>query len=303
VLESGWTVVDDPRVRHFHGHRKVFCVAFSVFGLVLAGCASSADDALDRSQFDCPRGLARPFGVEALLRAANQEGVTLKRDPSCGGSQNSIESASNILSGTNDDDGVSGREGHVICDVEDRPFDSGPFKVFRTKYPTDQETYFSVANISCAIYPSSPEQIERLAAAFQRLRVAEVEHRTCPQALPQPVTVDRLIATAKRNGLHLLPDARCIAPGVVAQASTILPYATPGQNEDKVFYDQGEVTCLVRKSALPGGESLKTTTISAGKRFDFLNVSCKIYPVAGDSPASVIERQIERVRTTMTALR
>ena len=78
------------------------------------------------------------------------------------------------------------------------------------------------------------------------------------------MTVDRLIATAKRHGLRLRRDARCIAPGVVAQASTTLAYA-PVKEDDQVYRDQGGVTCLLLASEQPGWDSPVTTQALAGK--------------------------------------
>lgn len=280
------------------------CFCGLVIGWCAAGCASSAEQAVEAAAFDCPRGgLARPFGVEKLIRAANQEGISLKRDPSCSsGLATPIESASNILS-TNDVDGVSDREGRVTCDVVDYPFASPPFKVsLGDKFPNDPVTYFLVGNVVCSIDSSAPSQVERLAAAMEKLSVAPVEQRSCPRVRPQPVTVDHLIATAKRHGLRLRRDARCIAPGVVAQASTTLPYA-PVKEDDQVYRDQGGVTCLVLASPQPAWDSLVTTDLKPGRRFDFQNVSCTIITLGGDGPVTDNELQVGRLEATMSALR
>lgn len=194
----------------------------------------------------CPDGLTRPYTVDALVRAANHERVSLIADPDCGGLSAAaiVAGASNIPSGTNDRDGASDREGHVICHLLDRPLARGPFEVGRSKHPDDQETRVFVGNVSCAIYPSGSGQIDRLAAALVRLSNASVERRTCPSSLGRPVSVRRLIAPARKNGLPLLRDARCIEPGVVDQASTILPYA-PDVESDTVRDAFGDVTCLL----------------------------------------------------------
>ena len=125
----------------------------------------------DASQFDCPRGLARPFSLETLLRVGQENGVSLKLDPSCGGNQVAIESASNVLitDDVHDDDEVYAREGHVLCHIEDLPFAKPPFRAHRVKYATDEETHLDVANVHCSIYPEAAEQIDRLERASRRL--------------------------------------------------------------------------------------------------------------------------------------
>ncbi len=269
-------------------------ISLVVLASLAAGCGSGGGD-VDGSQFACPGGLTRPFSVETLIRVAREDDVSLKRDPDCGGDQQAVELASNMVNGG--DDEVDAREGHVICHVADLPFAKPPFRVRRTKYPDDQETRLDVANVDCAIYPSAAGQIERLQSALRALAKALVEQRSCPKAHAQPVTVARLIAAAKRKGVRLLPDARCIEPGVVAQASTILPYALDKSDEDKVFYDQGEVTCLVREAAVPGAKEIKTTNLSVGKRFDLLNVSCTVKTSPERETA-----QVKRVRAALDEL-
>ena len=188
------------------------------------------------------------------------------------------------------------REGQVICDIYDLPFAAPPFEVRRTKYATDQQTYLDVANVNCAIFPTADGQIARIEAALKDLADAPVETRSCPQVRPQPLTVKRLIGTAKKHGLRLYPDARCIEPGVVAQASARVPYDL-AQVSNPAFYDQGDVTCLLRKSAVPSAEKIKTITLSFGKRFDYLNVSCKVEPNLGQEAV-----QIGRMRATFEDL-
>jgi hypothetical protein len=132
------------------------CFGLIVFALLAGGCASRGED-IDASQFDCPRGLTRPFAMETLVRIANDNRVSLKRDSSCGAIPNSVASASNIVIGDDvqDDDEVDAREGTVFCHIADLPFAEPPFRVGRTKYPDDQETRLGMANVSCTIYPSA----------------------------------------------------------------------------------------------------------------------------------------------------
>ena len=209
-----------------------------------------------------------------------------------------MESASNLIGDdVQDDDEVEAREGHVLCGIEDLPFAKPPFRVHRTKYASDEETYLDVANVRCAIYPSAAGQIDRLEGALEALASAPVERRSCPRARPEPITVGRLIAAAKRQGLRLLRDARCTEPGVVGQASTLIPYDSENANDLGILTAYGEVTCLVRKSAVPGAEEIKTTDVSAGKRFDFRNVSCTVLTSQEKEAADA-----ERVRATLASL-
>ena len=126
---------------------------------------------------------------------------------------------------------------------------------------------------------------------------ARVEQRSCPLARPRPITVARLIGAAKRQGLPLLRDARCMEPGVVAQASTLIPYDRENVNDLKILTRYGEVTCLVRRSAPPGAEEIRTTDLSSGKRFDLLNVSCTVLTNQEQEA-----EHAERVRATLEAL-
>jgi hypothetical protein len=270
-----------------------------VFALLAGGCASTGGD-VKESQVACPGtgGLTRPFSIQTLIRVGQENGVSVKRDQSCSGNQESVESASNLVGDdVQDDDEVEAREGHVLCDIVDLPFAKRPFRVHRTKYASDQETYLDVANVRCAIYPSAAGQIDRLEGALEALAGAPVEQRSCPRARPEPITVARLIAAAKRQGLRLLRDARCMEPGVVAQASTLIPYDSENANDLEIVTAYGEVTCLVRKSAASGAEELETTDVSAGKRFDFRNASCTVLTSQEKEAAHA-----QRVRATLASL-
>jgi len=269
--------------------------------LASSGCALSPPGGdSDASNSDCPRGLARPFSIETLLRVGKENGVSLKRDPSCDAPQVTVDAASNILIGDDvqDDDEVEAREGLVLCHIVDLPFAKPPFRAQRTKFATDEETHLNVANVNCSIYPEAPEQIDRLEQAFKALAKAPVEQRSCPRGPPKPITVGRLIHAAKKKGLPLLRDARCIEPGVVAQASTFLPYKLEKVSDIDLYTKYGEVTCLVRKSAAPGAEEIQTTDLSPDKRFDFRNVSCTVVTSQGQEAA-----QARRVRAMLEALR
>jgi hypothetical protein len=269
--------------------------------LLAGGCASSGSD-VKESEITCPGtgGLTRPFAAKTLVRVGQENGVSLKRDPTCSGNQEAVALASNILGGDDvrDANKIDAREGSVLCSIVDLPFAKPPFRVHRKKYATDQETYVDVANVSCAIYPSASAQIDRLEAALKMLAQAPVEQRSCSRASPRPITVARLIHFAKKRGLPLLRDARCMEPGVVGQASTLIPYDRENANDLEILSAYGEVTCLVRKSASPGAEEIRTTDLSSGKRFDLLNVSCTVLTNPKNEAAHA-----KRVRATLEALR
>lgn len=266
-----------------------------VLALLPLSCASPGGKTIDASEFACPQGLARPFSMETVLRIANENGVSLKRDPDCGANFEAIDSASNTNNG-NDDDEVDAREGGILCAVIDLPLAAPPFRVDRVKYATDHETHVGVGNVSCSIYPTADGQIARLQTAFEALAKAPVEIRSCPKTHPAPVTVARLIKAGKKKGLHLLPDARCMEPGVVAQASTLIPYDEENADDLDILVNQGEVTCLVRATPARGAKAMRTTDLTVGKRFDFLNVSCTVRT----SPEKEAV-QVERVRATVEA--
>jgi hypothetical protein len=211
-----------------------------------------------------------------------------------------VDAASNVVitDDVRDDDEVEAREGLVLCHVVDLPFAKPPFRAHRTKYASDEETHLDVANAHCSIYPDAPEQIDRLEQAFKALAKAPVERRSCPRGPARPITVARLIRAAKRAGLPLLRDARCIEPGVVAQASTLIPYKLEKVSDIDLMTRYGEVTCLVRKVAAPGAEEIRTTDLSAGKRFDFRNVTCTL-----ESQQETEAAHARRVRAMLEALR
>jgi len=272
-----------------------------LLALLASGCALSPPGGVgDSAQFGCPGGLTRPFSIETLIRVGQEHGVSLKRDPDCDAPQVTVDAASNVLitDDVHDDDEVYAREGHVLCRIEDLPFATRPFRAHRTKYATDEETHLDVANVHCSIYPEAPEQIDRLEQTFKALAEAPVEQRSCPRGPPRPITVARLMRAAKKKGLPLLHDARCIEPGVVAQASTLLPYKLEKVSDIDLLTKYGEVTCLVRKAAAPGAEEIRTTDLSSGKRFDFRNVSCTV-----ESNQEMEEGHARRVQATLASLR
>jgi hypothetical protein len=71
-------------------------------------------------------------------------------------------------SSPDDCDRIVSDEGYILCDVLRDRFGGGP-KLERIKYEGDEETHLRTLNISCTIYPDSPEQIDALAAGLLQL--------------------------------------------------------------------------------------------------------------------------------------
>ena len=164
-----------------------------------------------------------------------------------------------------DDDEVEAREGLVLCHIVDLPFAKPPFRAQRTKFATDEETHLDVANVHCSIYPEAPEQIDRLEQTFKALAEAPVEQRSCPRGPPRPITVARLMRAAKKEGLPLLHDARCIEPGVVAQASTLLPYKLEKVSDIDLLTDIANK--IAGKTLCPFGDAAAAPVQSFIKQF------------------------------------
>jgi len=59
---------------------------------------------------------------------------------------------------------VVSAQGDIFCEVERR--DTYGAKLERLKYQGDEETHLRALNVSCTIYPDSPEQIDALADAL-----------------------------------------------------------------------------------------------------------------------------------------
>jgi hypothetical protein len=121
--------------------------------------------------------------------------------------------------------------------------------------------------------------------------------RSCPRLSPEPISFEELMEVAKRHGLGLRADARCMEPDVVTQASTLVPYLPVDDGQDRSFFAHGEIICLLRKTAVRGAETIKTTAWGGATRFDLLNLSCSIHP-----SADARVEQIARVRAAFEDL-
>jgi hypothetical protein len=254
------------------------------------GCMLPGEAETDEPDFEsaCPRGLTRPFTVHALIDAAHAHGITLRRAEECTPTIGDVEAATN--SGASEEARL--REGHVLCRVADLPPPHEAPRVRRTKYPEDEETYFDVGNVSCAIYPEKDSQVHRLRQAMGDLARSPAVTRECPRTPPVPIGTDELRRRGRAHGIELRRDERCVAPGVVDQASNVLDFYRgygPGEPAwDQIEAEQGRVICLLRRggSAARVEEKGIVTT-----RFVFRNVECWVSPLPDTN-----RKQVEAVR-------
>ena len=120
--------------------------------------------------------------------------------------------------------------------------------------------------------------------------------RACPTAPPAPIGVDELTQAARPHGITLRLDRRCIAPGVVAQASNIVNETTPDQ-QAQISAEDGEITCLLRAEPQRAGDVVEDKA-TVTTRFRYLNATCMIVPVPDTN-----ERQVDRLRAVFADLR
>jgi hypothetical protein len=112
--------------------------------------------------------------VETLVSTLRRHGFDVARDEEC----MSVEDVATLSSDYSEQsqEEVEREDGHVVCTVAKRVDRNvrAPSRVRRTKYPEDEETYVSVQNLICAIYPSpesqtAERQIVRLERALTEL--------------------------------------------------------------------------------------------------------------------------------------
>jgi hypothetical protein len=161
---------------------------------VAVSCSGSEGEAPDPAAASlCARGAGTPITVSALVSTLRRHGFEVLPDEGGCMKREDVATLSNVDSQKSDDE-VEREDGHVICNVGKQVGE--PFRprtrLSRTKYPTDDETYVSVYNVSCAIYPAvsvtlARRQLDRLQAALgeftRRCCVLSFEHRraTCGQ--------------------------------------------------------------------------------------------------------------------------
>lgn len=270
----------------------------TLVGVPFVVSCAPVDSGVPEATFEntCPRGLARPIAVGRLIRTARAHGISLERSTDCSAYIGEVDAATNGL-GTSDEDNV-GAEGHVLCSLDDDPLAQKPGRVEVTKWPEDQETYMGIGNVSCAIYPRGPGQVERLRAALEALRRAPIERRSCPRGRPAPIELDELLAAAHRHGIDLRRDLRCMMPGVVLQAANVLPYEQAATTQDLISGREGRVTCFLRSTADPDAREVVEDKAIVTTRLRYRNVTCWVTPTP-----DVNEKHVDALRRTFADLR
>jgi hypothetical protein len=118
-----------------------------------------------------------PVSLDLLIRTFRENGVSLWAAPfKCANPRSTYADASSFgPTGLERDRTVSERQGDVLCRVAAYGSDAS---VGQVHHPEDKETYVSVLNVSCSVYPSEPskadEQIARVRTAIEAL-VEKVE--------------------------------------------------------------------------------------------------------------------------------
>jgi hypothetical protein len=154
--------------------------------LLGGGCGDSQEPSADSFPQGCAAGPAGPIEVSMLVSTLRSHGFDVVRDAQCMSAEDVATLSSDYSEKSQEE--VELEDGHVICSVlreVGEPF--RPRTQFdRTKYPEDEETYVSIHNVSCAIYPSTEpaaarRQILRLERAIReflhRCRVVSYEAR------------------------------------------------------------------------------------------------------------------------------
>jgi hypothetical protein len=155
---------------------------------LLAGCAeeSTSDSAITEAP-PCHPGQGRPITEATLKEVLAKRNIQLYRTDNCPSYRNPdlpppppteapdpeepLAVLANLWDGSSPDnyDRIVSDEGFILCDVlRDGSVGFGP-KLERIKYESDEETHLRTLNISCTIYPDSPEQIDVLAAGLLQL--------------------------------------------------------------------------------------------------------------------------------------
>jgi hypothetical protein len=94
------------------------------------------------------------------------------------------------------------------------------------------------------------------------------------------------VGAARRQGIALLMDRRCIAPGVVAQASNILVYEDDLAHVD-IEREQGRVTCLLRRTTDPTASEVREAKATVTTQLRYRNVECWVTPLPDSNQSQV----------------
>lgn len=140
-----------------------------VFILLTGGCGDSNEPSADPARTGCAAGPGRPIGVGALVSTLRRHGFDVARDEECMTDEDVATLSSDYSEQSQEE--VELEDGHLVCTVARRVGQNVrvPGRVRRTKYPEDEETYVSVHNLLCAIYPSTePGAAERQIVRLER---------------------------------------------------------------------------------------------------------------------------------------
>jgi hypothetical protein len=132
--------------------------------------------------------------------------------------------------------------------------------------------------------------VEQLRMALEAVARGPVERRDCPRRAPAPIGYEKLVRSARAHGIELQRDERCIAPGVVEQASNVLdyiPYGTGAHAWDLIQAEQGRVTCLLRATPDPSATEVREDKATVTTRLRYRNVECWVTPLPQDNEGHV----------------
>jgi hypothetical protein len=138
-----------------------------VCAVVATGCGpGSSNTASPTDSAECEPRQTAPINVQTLVRVFRAKGISLDVDVrKCMDPNRTSPDATNLGPGGLDgDERITREQGDVLCDLWEKPGErvvGEERKVLVTHYRTDTETYVSVLNVSCAVYPSSAEAEER----------------------------------------------------------------------------------------------------------------------------------------------
>jgi hypothetical protein len=157
-----------------------------VLAFLGGGCGDSEEPSADPAPQGCAAGPATPIGISSLVSTLRRHGFDVVPDEECMSAEDVATLSSDYSEKSQDE--VELEDGHVICSVlkeVGEPFRSRT-QFDRTKYPEDDETYVSIHNVMCAIYPATEpararRQIVRLERALgeftRRCRVVSYQAR------------------------------------------------------------------------------------------------------------------------------
>ena len=186
VAASGATSTHSGLLNTYGKMPAVQRLAALVVLALVTGCAQETQKDRSKSAAEpppCNPERGRPISEATLKKVLAQRGIRLYRDDRCLEFQNPNAPAPdpnatprnpNAPQATlrNSRDSLEGKrvfseEGDIFCDVYKK--DTAGAKLERIKYEGDEETHMEVLNVTCTIYPDSPEQIDALADALAQL--------------------------------------------------------------------------------------------------------------------------------------